>query len=421
MTLATFGGSPALSHPIVYRWPKVTEESERLVLNQLHSGQLSIYDRSGVVAQFEEAFRQYHDARFALITSSGTAALHSAYYAVGLGPGDEVLCPTYTFFATAMPLFQLGALPVLVDCRTDGTFDAALAEDLITERTRAIVVTHMWGLPCDMNQITQLCAKYNIVLIEDCSHAHGATWGSQPVGTFGEAAAWSLQTQKIIAAGEGGILVTNSREVYDKAQLLGHFNKRAIQEMDRFNPYYRYAATGLGLKYRAHPLGIAFALGQLPMLRQWIACKQEAASRITSIMSALPGVIPLNMSDKNRTSAYYALVFRVDQEQSGVSRDLLVDAIHAEGFHDIDIPKATSPLHGLTAFTDPISPVFQYDRPSLRAPSYPLADRIAANSFKVSVPCEGVDDEDENRFISALGVVVGKIAFEWSTLGGRGL
>src|ERR1035438_7796780 len=257
--LAVLGGKPACEHRVTYKWPKVTIESERLVLSQLRSGELSIYDRSGVIRDFETMFGEIHGAQYVLVTSSGTAALHSAYYAIGLGPGDEVLCSTYTFFATVMPLFQLGALPVLVDCLEDGTFDCNAAEALITDRTRAIVVTHMWGLPCDMADVVSFCERHSLALVEDCSHAHGATWNRQKVGTFGDAGAWSMQTKKIIAAGEGGATLAGSRIVYDRAQLLGHFNKRAIQEMDTAHEPYKYAATGLGLKYRAHPLGIAFA------------------------------------------------------------------------------------------------------------------------------------------------------------------
>lgn len=409
MILAVRGGEPALSPPITYPWPKITPESRDLVMQQLESGKLSIYDKSGVVGSFEDSFAEFHNRPYALVTSSGTAALHSCYYGLGLGPGDEVLCPTYTFFATATPLFQLGALPVLVDCTPTGGMDVRMAESLVTPRTRAVVVTHMWGHPCDMDAVISFCRTYHLALIEDCSHAHGASYGGRLVGTFGDAAAWSLQTQKLIAAGEGGIMLTAERAVYDKAQLLGHFNKRAQQEMDPLGPFYKYATTGSGLKYRAHPLGIAFALGQLPYLENWVSTKQESAHRLISIFSLIPGALPLAESTPARRSAYYALPIRLSPPWVAC-RQQLVTAIQAEGFLDIDIPQATAPLHTLPLFQDPISPVYIYDRPCMRE-QFPEADAVARSTIKVSVPAGAGPNagEEDERFLSAFEIVVRKL------------
>ncbi|MFJ4689559.1 DegT/DnrJ/EryC1/StrS family aminotransferase [Streptomyces sp. NPDC088789] len=408
--LAVDGGNSVLPASIEYHWPKLRADWRDRVLGQLDSGKLSIYDRSGVVADFEDSWSKLLDIEFSLVTSSGTAALHSAFYGIGLGPGDEVLCPTYTFFATAVPLLQLGALPVLVDCKPDGSFDAELAADLVTERTKAIVVTHMWGLPCEMTAILALADRYGLDVVEDCSHAHGARYRGRPVGTFGSAGAWSLQTQKIIAAGEGGVLATGRRDVYDRAQLLGHFNKRAMREMDTEGPLYRYATTGLGLKYRAHPLGVAFAAGQIAELPQWIDAKQHYANRISEYFQRIDGVRALTMSTAERTSAHYALLFDVDPEIVEGGRDWLVRACNAEGIEDVDVPKATSPLHTLEVFQHPVSPVTKYDKECIRS-SYPVADRLAARTFKISVPCapHGHEDEDD-RYLEAVRLVTEKIA-----------
>ncbi|WP_165945602.1 aminotransferase class I/II-fold pyridoxal phosphate-dependent enzyme [Micromonospora sp. KC606] len=408
-TLAVDGGVPVLGQPTAYPWPKLRPAWCEAVNRQLASGQLSIYDRSGVVAAFEDAWSEGHSLPYSLVTNSGTAALHSAFYGIGLGPGDEVLCPTYTFFATAVPLFQLGALPVLVDCRPDGSFDTEAAAALVTERTRALVVTHMWGLPCEMDAVVSFASRHNLDLVEDCSHAHGATYAGQRVGTFGAAGAWSLQTQKLIAAGEGGVLATDRRDVYDRAQLLGHFNKRAMKEMDPDGPLYPYAATGHGLKYRAHPLGIAFALGQVAELTDWISAKQRYARCLTELFERIDGVTALTHSRDGRVSAHYALLFEVDPDVLSGGRDWLVAACNAEGLDDVDVPKATSPLHTLHLFQAPISPVTSYDRRCLRA-DYPVADRLAARTFKISVPCApvGFEDEDE-RYLGAVQEVTDKI------------
>jgi dTDP-4-amino-4,6-dideoxygalactose transaminase len=371
---------------------------------------LSVYDRSGVVADFEDSWSKAHDLPYSLATNSGTAALHSAFYGVGLGPGDEVLCPTYTFFATSASLFQLGALPVLVDCLPDGSFDVEAAAGLLTERTKALVVTHMWGLPCEMDAITAFADEHGLVLVEDCSHAHGATYAGRRVGTFGRAAAWSMQTQKIIAAGEGGVLATSDREVYDRAQLLGHFNKRAMKEMDPEGELYPYAVTGLGLKYRAHPLALAFAVGQVAELDEWIEGKQAYAARIAGLFTRIDGVTPLTLSTGSRVSAHYALLLDVDPDRVPGGRDWLVAACNAEGLDDVDVPKATSPLHTLHLFRQPISPVASYDRLCIRS-VYPVAERLAARTCKVSVPCgpRGFEDEDD-RYLDAVRSVTDRIA-----------
>ncbi|TDB82468.1 aminotransferase class I/II-fold pyridoxal phosphate-dependent enzyme [Micromonospora sp. KC721] len=409
-TLALDGGIPVLGQPTAYPWPKLRPDWCEAVNQQLASGRLSIYDRSGVVAEFEDAWSEGHSLPYSLVTNSGTAALHSAFYGIGLGPGDEVLCPTYTFFATAASLFQLGALPVLVDCRPDGAFDTNHAAALVTERTKAIVVTHMWGLPCEMDDVVSFASRHGLDLIEDCSHAHGATYAGRRVGTFGAAGAWSLQTQKLIAAGEGGVLATDRRDVYDRAQLLGHFNKRAMKEMDPEGPLYPYAVTGHGLKYRAHPLGIAFALPQVAELTDWIDAKQRYARRLAELFHRIDGVTAVTLSRDGRVSAHYALLFEVDPKVLPGGRDWLVAACNAEGLEDMDVPKATSPLHTLHLFQAPTSPVTSYDRPCVRA-AYPVAEHLAAHTFKISVPCapRAFEDEDD-RYVEAVGKVTDKIA-----------
>jgi perosamine synthetase len=418
--LAIDGGSPVLDRSTTYPWPKQRPGWHDRVSRQLAAGQLSIYDRSGVVAEFEDSWSALHDLPFSLVTNSGTAALHSAFYGIGLRPGDEVLCPTYTFFATSASLFQLGALPVLADCLPDGSFDAAAAEQLVTDRTRAVVLTHMWGLPCDLDAVLALARRHGLAVVEDCSHAHGATYRGRPVGTFGTAAAWSLQTQKLIAAGEGGVLSTRDRDVYDRAQLLGHFNKRAMKEMDPDGPLYPYAVTGLGLKYRAHPLGVAFAVGQVAELPGWIAGKQGYAERTAECFGRIAGVRPLTMSTPDRQSAHYALLFEVDPELLPGGRDWLVEACNAEGLDDVDIPKATSPLHTLHLFQRPLSPVTEYGRSCVRT-DFPVAERLAAGTFKVPVPCApaGYADEDDG-YLDAVRAVTDKIATHVAVAGAPG-
>ncbi|MFC8044045.1 DegT/DnrJ/EryC1/StrS family aminotransferase [Nocardia sp. NPDC057353] len=167
------------------------------------------YDRSGVIADLEDALAAYFGTRYAVLTSSGTAGLYSMYAACGLSLGDEVIVPAYTFFATATPLLHLGVVPILVDCDHTGNLDPHELPARITEKTKAIVVTHMWGMPAQLRSLAGLAEVYGLQLLEDGSHVHGATVAGRKIGTFGRAAAFSMNGPKPLSAGEGGFVLTD--------------------------------------------------------------------------------------------------------------------------------------------------------------------------------------------------------------------
>lgn len=364
-------------------WPCIDSEVEAAVLDQLRTT-TSIYDGGGIFADFEAAFGKAMGVEHVVCVSSGTAALHSAYFALGLGVGDEVLCPDYTFFATAMPLFQLGSLPVLTDCAADGTFDLAEAARLITDRTRAVVVTHMWGRPENVFAVRAFCDKYDLAMVEDCSHAHGARFSGFPVGSLADVAAWSLQESKLVPAGEGGVVASRSQSIFERILLLGHFNKRSLRQIDPESPNYRWAETGLGLKYRAHPLGIAMANALLPRVPDWLAAKRRHAAFITESLlnlniRSIRGELPEGSVD-----SFYALVMTPTEEGAMVPADI-VEALRRLDFTFADVPKATRPLHLYPAFIEPQSPVTKYDRPCIRG-NYPNASRLANSTFKIPLP-----------------------------------
>jgi hypothetical protein len=172
-TLALLGGPTTVTQDGPhFRWPPVTATTTAAVTRQLHDS-ISLYDRSGVIAELEGALESYHGRAHAVLASSGTAALH-AMYAATLRPGDEVIVPAYTFFATVTPLLHLGVRPVLADCDANGNLDPAYVQSRITSRTRAIVVTHLWGIPADMAALGDLAQAGGLHLFEDASHAHGA-------------------------------------------------------------------------------------------------------------------------------------------------------------------------------------------------------------------------------------------------------
>src|SRR5204863_8920039 len=215
----------------------------------------------GPMAEFEKRFASLSGTTHALAMNSGTAALHSAYFAVGVKPGTEVIVPGYTFFATAAPILQCGARPVFcdVDPRTL-VADPDDAERRITSRTRAISVVHLWGNPAPMDRFAEMAKRHGLALIEDCSHAHGASYQGRPVGSWGDIGCFSLQGSKAVSGGEAGIAVCDDPELFDRMLLLGHYGRlKKGQAADTFDTDF----LALGLKYRAHLYAVLMARGSL--------------------------------------------------------------------------------------------------------------------------------------------------------------
>ncbi|TDD89508.1 aminotransferase class V-fold PLP-dependent enzyme [Actinomadura darangshiensis] len=375
---------------MTFQWPPIDAEVSAAVTRQLHTA-ISLYDRSGIIARFEDAFAARHNASYALLTSSGTAALHSAYYALGLGPGDEVIVQDYTFFATATPLLQLGTVPVLADIDIHGELDLERADELLTDRTKAVAITHMWGAPQNTRRLRAWCDARGLALVEDCSHAHGATRDGVSVGELADAACWSLQGHKTITAGEGGILTTPHRGVYEKATLLGHFNKRALAEVRTESPLYRFADTGLGLKYRAHPLGLAMAEVYLRRLDDWLLARQRHAARLEHLLAGRAGIGVLTPTGSDRTATFYAFVFTIDPHAAGFTRDDLLHTIQQCGYGEITTCDSMRPLHTYPVFAAPRSPVTIYKTSCIRCELH-VAEHLAATSLRINVPADDGPD-----------------------------
>lgn len=368
--LALLGGSPAVHRTPAYSWPPITREDAEVIADMALRGEISYYGREGYIAELESKLASYLNLPYALATSSGTTALHSAYFGLGLEPGDEVICPTYTFLATVMPLFVVNAVPVLVDLDPQtGNLDPGEIERNITSRTRAVVVTHLWGQPADMGSILAIARRHGLKVVEDCSHAHGATIGSQQVGTFGEVGVFSLQGKKLVSAGQGGILATRDLEIFERAVLLGHFNVRSYEDVH--SPAYRpFAYAGFGLNYRMHPFAAALASRQLDRLETYLAQRRANLELLTQKLSEVPGVIPPDPPAGTEHAYYtYKLRYRAD-EIDDLPIDLYVRALQAEG---VPVERYTMPpLHHL--------PIFQ--RADLPLRSYGSAAALGGQEYR---------------------------------------
>lgn len=352
--LAIFGGEKiAKDDEMRFNWPRITNDTEKVVIEQLYKT-ISIYDNSGIFGEFEKKFADYHNKKYALLSNSGTSAIFSMFEAIDLRNDDEVLCPVYTFHATVSPMMYFGAKPIFCDSDNEGNISFDSVKNKYTKNTKAIIVTHMWGVPIkDIQKIADFCKEKHIYLLEDCSHAHGAEIYGKKVGTFGDIAAWSLQGQKTVTGGEGGIILTDDKNLFNRALLQGHYNKRPKNEIDKSDDLYKYYLTGMGLKLRAHPLAIAIADEQFGHLNDFLRTRNEYAARITEALKKYPFIETPTIEDSTIKSWYaYGLQY-IEKNAYGVTKKKFVDALHAEGLVEVDIPGSTGLLNALPLFIEP--------------------------------------------------------------------
>jgi perosamine synthetase len=413
--LALLGGTPAITHPGPhFTWPPLTTATADAVQVQLQTG-ISIYDRSGVIADLEDALCDYHGVKHAVLTSSGTAALHSVYAACGIQPGDEVIVPAYTFYATATPLLHLGAIPVLADCDATGNLDPVDVRQRITPETVAVMVAHMWGTPANMDALAAITSEHNLLLLEDASHACGASVTGRKVGTFGDAAAFSLNGPKPLSAGEGGFVLTNDEEIFYRVLLHGHYNKRCRNEIPPSHDLYPYALTGMGLKFRIHPLAAAIALSQLTHLDTYLDGRNLIATRMRDALRDLPGITVLDVPHGARSSWYGMILRYQPDELGGLPIDRFYDALKAEGCLELDRPGSTCPLNLHRLFQAPAALLPRCAKmPSYMAGQFPGAEAFHANTLRLPV----WHREDDSPLADAYAAAFAKVTFRHRDLTG---
>ena len=324
------------------RWPLITAEEEQSVLAVLRDGDLSLHQ---VTRELEDDFREFFGARHTLAHCNGTAALQAAFFAVGLKPGDEVLVPSATHWASVVPMLWVGAIPVFCESELERMgIDPADAETKITPRTRAIVVVHLWGMPSKMTELLALAKKYDLKIIEDASHAPGATWRGRRCGTLGDASIFSLQTSKLAPAGEGGMLLTNDDEIYERAICLGD----VMRIIELPGPARRFAATSFGMKTRMAPLSAAVGRIQLKHLDE----RNEKRNRNLTFLSEELEKLGCQtfLPPPHVERVYFEFLVRYCPKSAELSIDDLVEALTAEGC-EVSYPRYPL-LHQQPLFTE---------------------------------------------------------------------
>ena len=230
--LALFGGEPAIKNAPqeLFKWPIITKEDEDAVLDVIKNAS---YSKTNITEQFQTEFANYLGVKYALAFTNGTQSLEAAMFAIGLGAGDEMICTTKTYWASAVPAFNFGAVPVFCNIDNNLSMDPDDIERCITPRTKAIMVVHYFAYPCDMDRIMAIAKRHNLIVIEDVSHAQGGLYKGKRLGTFGDIAAMSMMSQKSFSAGELGMLVTNERKYYERAIAFGHYERNVRESLRR--------------------------------------------------------------------------------------------------------------------------------------------------------------------------------------------
>ncbi len=379
--LAIFGGPQMIETPRPhFSWPPPLPELAETVAAYIRAGRpLSIIDRSGIYAELEDRFATLHGRRYAVATSSGTMALYSAFFGLDLQPGDEVISTVYSFHATATPLLHLGVQVVFCDVEADtGNIDPASIEPLITSRTRAILTNDMWGHPVAKAAVGEIARRHDLAWVEDCSHAHFAEYEGKPVGSFGDVAVWSLQGNKLLTGGEGGILLTDSVDIYERATLLGHGLRRS-KNCVRSPQWQPIAHTGFGLKLRMHPLAAVIVLHMLEHhSSRWLAERNETLQRFSKGLSRTGWVRPMaRRAYVTSMGAHYGFKPRIDFEALGVTRERLIEALQAEGLV-VSLP-GSQPFHKLALFDPERFTVGRFEKHDNRGRAFPGAEAYYAS------------------------------------------
>jgi dTDP-4-amino-4,6-dideoxygalactose transaminase len=331
--LAIFGGTPVRKKPFP-AWPVFDQGEEEALREVLRSGKWWRYASSddsesveaakSKVAEFQERFARFQGAEYGIACASGTAALEVSLKALGVGPGDEVIVPSYTFVATATAVLMVNAIPVFADinCNTFN-LDPSSAERLVTDRTKAIIPVHFAGEAADMGAILDLAKRRNLLVIEDAAHGHGGAWKGRGLGSIGHAGTFSFQASKNMTAGEGGLIITSDESC---ATLCESYTSLGRKPDAPWYEHYR-----LGWNYRMTEFQGAILLQQLKRLEAQNSKRRENAAHLTKQLSHLPGIKIMHVPDYATRHSYHLYILRLNEEEFGVSRANFLAALGKEG------------------------------------------------------------------------------------------
>jgi dTDP-4-amino-4,6-dideoxygalactose transaminase len=311
------------------------KEEIEAAMEVLHSGYLFRYGDENdqkflhKVSDLEKEFARYCDINFALATSSGTLSLVASLLALGLNPGDEIIVPAYTFVASYSSVIFVGLVPVLAEIDESLTLDPEDIENRITPRTKAIMPVHMLGNPCDMDRIMAIARKHNLLVLEDCCQAAGASYNEKKVGTIGDIGAFSLNIFKTINSGDGGLIVTNDQALYEIAFAVhdqGHKPLRFGVEVGSRNI--------LGLNFRMNEITAAVGLAQLRKIDKIVATLHEKRDKFKNLISGATGFQFRFLNDPQADCATLCtVIFDTKEQAAKVTTALRSKTVDQSGWH----------------------------------------------------------------------------------------
>jgi len=326
--LAMDGGMPVRDTLLPYGHQLIDERDIEAVVQVLRSEWLTT---GPAVEAFEAAFAHRTGAAHAVAVSSGTAALHTAMAALGIGPGDEVIVPAMTFAATANAVLYRGGRPVIVDVEaTNLLIDPGQIEPHLTPRTRAVIAVDYAGHPCDYDRLHAVCQRHGLTLVADACHALGGSYKSTPVGSLATLSTFSFHPVKHIATGEGGMVTTNDMRLAERMRIFRNHGITTDHRQRTARGSWFYEMVELGFNYRLPDLACALGTSQLAKLDDWVARRRAIASRYREELADLEGVEPLDEAPHVR-HAYHLFVIRLSDDDLARRHERVFTALRAEG------------------------------------------------------------------------------------------
>jgi dTDP-4-amino-4,6-dideoxygalactose transaminase len=327
--LAILGGSKTRTETYP-EWPVWDERDILAVTEVIRSGHWGGFPFPGPKnTELAVKFAELQGSGYAVPMANGTVTMEVALRASGIGWGDEVIVPAYTFQATASAPMAAGAIPVIVDIDPNNyCIDPKALENAITPKTRAVIPVHLGSSMADMDAVMALAAKYNLIVIEDCAHAHGAKWKGAGAGTIGHFGSFSMQSSKTLTSGEGGILLCRTPELAARAaSVIDCGRPHALGG----GPEVPNGESVMGANYRLSELQCALALVGIERFPVQAEMRENMAAYMDEALSEIPGVRLLKRDPRHTTRSFYRYIFSIDPPAFGIEHDVLCAALEAEG------------------------------------------------------------------------------------------
>lgn len=326
-------------------WPQFAPETLEDVLEPIKSGKVNYWTGTKGM-EFEEQWRKWIGAKMAISCMNGTAALHIAISSLGIGPGDEVIVPSYSFIASSFSIVQAGAIPVFADVTDDHTIDPASIEKLITPRTKGIVVVHLYGVVADMGPILGIAKKHSLKIIEDCAQCFGGEYKGVKAGLIGDAGCFSFcQSKHFTTGGEGGMVVTNNEELgWECRSFRDHgYDVKTRLNMLALEEKLPYIHNRIGFNYRMTEIQSIIGINELKRFDSWnLARRLKYAKMYDAAFTGLEGIKKLPYNTEERKNSYWWYPIIIDLNKLDIKADKFVKALLAEGIpcYGIQWPEA---------------------------------------------------------------------------------